>query len=249
MLIDLDKLCVANPALHRTISLFLGYTSGTYEMDLDSLPPQSRARLRAFVKIQKQEPAQPSQFDQRLAEFQRQQVPKPAAVEPIPPPAPPVPDGPLPEQIRMKDLEAEFQADLRRAIDERGAKIRLQRFADEEGLLPTDENAATVKAYLDRELKGYLSAKGVELAVLNEGPRGRNLLKFRPPVAQPPPAPVVSAEVHQTLSDGTTQLPLDVSNAVLQRASKEQARDWLARTREATGKYLRPRNSFGAKFI
>jgi hypothetical protein len=87
--------------------------------------------------------------------------------------------------------------------------------------------------------------QGVDAAVSNLGPRGTNVLTWTPKTAVPPPPPE-PAEVLGTLPDGTQQLPLD--KAPTSKASAAQAKDWLTRTREATGKYLRPRGSFGSKF-
>ena len=92
-----------------------------------------------------------------------------------------------------------------------------------------------------------MSAVGVDLAIqwLGPGKGGSNVLTWKPKVAPPPPpAPAPEpTEVLTTLPDGTKQLPLDATPS--KRHSKEQVKDWLNRTRGVTGKYLRPRGSWG----
>jgi hypothetical protein len=98
-------------------------------------------------------------------------------------------------------------------------------------------------------VKGYVSEKTIDVAIQWLGPRSKNVLTWKPKTVAPsPPAPEPQepAEVLVTLPDGTKQLPLDVDNRTLQRASKEQARDWLKRAN--AGKLLRPRGGFGSKF-
>jgi hypothetical protein len=151
-------------------------------------------------------------------------------------------------QAHARAVATREEAELKRVTDESRGIARLQQHCNEQGLEETPENLAAVKAFIDASpVKGYWSEQIVDAAVANLGPRGTNQLTWKPkeapPAPEPPPEP---AEVLGTLPNGERQLPLDVPPT--NRASKEQAKDWLTRTREATGEYVRPRGSFGSKF-
>lgn len=65
-----------------------------------------------------------------------------------------------------------------------------------------------------------------------------------PPVVPEPPVVVAPVEELGVCSDGLPQLPLNTTPVTLKRSSVAQNKDWLKRTREATGqKYLRQSGS------
>ena len=130
---------------------------------------------------------------------------------------------------------------LQRATDQAKGFARLQQFSDEQGLEESPANCSLVDIWLT-EHSLLWSADNVDKAVLSL----QNSLTWKPkeaPAPPPPPDPE-PVEVLQMLSDGTKQLPLNVDNATLRRASKDQAFDWLKRTNAA--KLIRPRGSFGS---
>jgi hypothetical protein len=155
-----------------------------------------------------------------------------------------------PEGIR-EALDVSKNEERRRveqqARDEDAFVARLEEWG-RSGLETTQENANAIVDWIKQhpELKGYVSAQAVDLAVAWLGPKGSNVLTWTPKTASAPPPPAEPTEVLGTLPNGDKQLPLD--KAPTNKASSVQVKDWLARTREATGKYLRPRGSFGSKF-
>jgi len=156
------------------------------------------------------------------------------------------PAQPAEPQIDMAEVRREEQADMKRAADQQHAVLRLNEWAAA-GLEDTQANADLIKNFIEKsDVHGYLSREIVDAAVANLGTKGTNQLTWKPKTAPapPPPAPE-SAELLGTLPNGEPQLPLDVPPS---RASKEQAKDWLARTRKATGKYSRPSGSWGSSF-
>jgi hypothetical protein len=177
-------------------------------------------------------------FQKRLADF-KSQKPEPVAEKPAVP------------QIDFDETLREQQADIQRATNDAHAKQRLNEWAAG-GLEETDANFNLIKDFvLNSAAKGYWSREIVDAAVANLGPRGSNQLTWRKAesVAPPQPAPAEPAEpqeVLEPLPNGESRLPLDVDNRTLSRASKEQAKDWLARAN--AGKLLRPRGGFGSKF-
>ncbi len=131
-------------------------------------------------------------------------------------------------------------------ITEKNAAIaRLDQFQREQGLVPSDKNVREISNFIDtsfslpENLRGRWTVQTVDLAVQYLGRDGR--LEFhKPEPAQPatPPQPQV------TLSDGSKQLPLD--KPVPSNATKEQARDYLARVRKQQP-FVR-NGSFGSRF-
>jgi hypothetical protein len=156
-----------------------------------------------------------------------------AAAEPLPdiavkraPPA----IVPLPA-LGDRDIDAELKADMERISEEAHAKNRLNEYASI-GLLDTQANANLIRDEINREGDSF-SVEAVDKAIKNLGDK----LAWRPEE---------KGEVLSVLPDGTTQLPLDVDNRTLQRASKEQARDYLKRVN--AGKIIRPSGSFISSF-
>jgi hypothetical protein len=157
---------------------------------------------------------------------------------------PPLPQ-PTEPQPSMDEIIKEDQADRQKRADHAGGMARMEQYADEQGLERTSANGDAVADWLNENLRGYLSSAGVDAAIQWLGPKGTNVLTWTPKAAPPQPEQP-AAEVLGTLPNGEPRLPLDVPPT--NRASKEQIKDWLARTRESTGKYLRPTGSFGSRF-
>jgi hypothetical protein len=239
--IDLDKL-KADPNsfdLYQLASRRAGATTGTHNIgnlsQLEGIGPNLRLRLAEASLKHEAEIAAAARAEKAAAEEARR---KAAAAPPPPPPARAEP------QISMAELEAEQQADLKRAADQARAVNRLNEYAAV-GLEDTQANAELIKNFVENSpAKGYWSFEIVEVAIKTLG----NRLTWKPKVVETPPAPPQEpVEVLLgTLKDGSKQLPLDaVPN---NHHTKDQLTDWLARTREATGRYVRPRSSFGSKF-
>lgn len=225
-LINFDDLSDSFPRLYRTVSKAFGYTSGTYAVDISKLSDFTRGELSAWLRTQREK--------------------EPPAPQPVVEPAAPVaaqPAEPAEEQI---DLAAYEREQLQKAADQARGLARMEQYAVEQGLERAPQNAAAIQQWLDENLKGYMSEKGVDVAVQWLGPKGSNVLTWIPKTIEPPPAPAEPepAEVLAPLPNGEPRLPLDVPPT--NKASKEQVKDWLVRTREVTGKYLRPRGSFGS---
>jgi hypothetical protein len=212
-------------------------------VDMDTLRETHPRLYRTVVKyhFNLRETFGEQEIDEsRLSEFTRGELRDWLSSQP----APIQPAEPLPPQL---DLDAEFKADLQKAVDQQQGIDRLQRFADEDGLEPSPETAQIVQEFLDRELKGYWSEKGVELAILNNGPRGTNRLKFRLNVAPPPPAPAQPVEALGTLRNGEPRLPLDIDERSMKSSSVPQLKDLVERRRAATNqRYIR--RGHGASF-
>ena len=223
MIVDLARLKILRPALFRTTVGQLGYTGDPFMLVLG---------VREI---------RDGELDPDLAA--RLQVwistEKPAA---------PVVEEPAEEQIDMGALLKEEQVDMKRRADETAAKQRLNEYA-EVGLEDTQANAKLIQDFVNNSaVKGWWSREIVDAAVANLGPKGTNQLTWKPKEAPaPPPEPAEPAELLSTLPDGTKQLPLDVDNATLRRASKDQARDWLARTN--AGKLIRPKGGFSSSIF
>jgi hypothetical protein len=120
----------------------------------------------------------------------------------------------------------------------------LDEYASQHGLEPSDHNVAAIKAWLDQNVRGYFSATGVDVAIANLGPRGTNVLTWKPKEA-PAPAQQPVQDVLGTLPNGEPRIPLDSTPTA--KHSKEQVKDWLARTRAAQP-YVRSASSFGSEF-
>jgi len=158
---------------------------------------------------------------------------------------PATPAEPLPEQIKMSEVEAEQRQDIQRSGDVARATQRLKEWQDA-GLEDTENNANLIRDFVnDSAVKGYWSQEIVDAAIANLGPgKGTNQLTWKPkeapPALEPPPEPTEVLE--------GWQLPLDSDEYTMKRASVRALKDLVARRRKVTGKYLRPSGSFGSSF-
>jgi hypothetical protein len=123
------------------------------------------------------------------------------------------------KEAKTAKIRAEFQR------FNRDAGLERMEFHATQGLERTEANAQLVQKWLDANCRGFWSVAGVDSAISNL--RGQLTWVQK---AEPAPAPKPKIEY---LPNGEERLPLNVPNAVLRRASKEQAADWLKRQRSS----------------
>jgi hypothetical protein len=205
-LVDFDQLRESFPRLYRTISKATGHRTNTYAVDISKLNDFTRGELSAWLKTQREKSATPA-----------------PVVTPVAQSAPVVVKREEPESIR-DSMDISKNDERRRveqqARDEEAFEARLEEWG-RGGLETTQENANAIVDWIKQhpQLKGYVSAQAADLAVAWLGPKGSNVLTWKPQVeALPPPAPEPT-EVLATLTDGTAQLPLD--QPIPKNASKE----------------------------
>ncbi len=221
MIIDFDSLKVSRPALFRSAVAQLGYGRGEKTFD-------------PFVLVLGTRKIQDHELDPELRRLLKFWIDKTVS-----PPVAEEPAASAPPQKPVEPLLSEEEL-AQRAADQVKGLARLQQFSDEQSLEESPQNVSLVDVWLTQ--RGlFWSQDNVDKAVLSL----KNVLTWKPKTVEPPPAPEEQpAEVLGTLSDGTMQLPLNVDNATLRRASKDQAFDWLKRTN--AGKLIRPRGSFSS---
>jgi hypothetical protein len=145
---------------------------------------------------------------------------------------------------RMAALAQSEHKRLRTERDQREAEARLG-FWQSQGLEDTHQNAQTITDWLTKNVKGYPSGPGIDVAVECEGPRGTNRLTWRKsepvaPISLRPPAEPV-----RLLPNGQPELPLNASEAKMRAASKEQLQDLSRRRGEGRQPHL---GSFSSRF-
>lgn len=205
--LDLDRLKNDDYFCYQIASRASGKMSGWCEIDIGGLKIGPEARFRLAQASLDHEAA--------IAAAKR------AAAAPPPPPAPTEP------QINFAEVEAEQQREIQTRADEAGARNRLDQYANEQGLEPSDHNVNLIRDFVNNSAaKGYWSREIVDVAIS----RLRSKLTWKPKEA-PTPEPV--GEILGTLKDGSKRLPLNATNTEISRATKEQAKDWLARNRAA----------------
>jgi hypothetical protein len=221
MIIDLvrfDDLRDSFPRLFRTVSKVFGYTSGTYAVDLTKLSDFTRGELSAWIRTQREK-----------------KPPAPAPV--VEPAAQPEPQPDMTEVLKEEQAARQKIADLTRA------EQRLEQYAVEQGLERTHANAQAVADFIDASpAKGYWSREIIDAAIANRGPRGTNVLTWKPKEAPAPPPP---AEPQEVLQDW--QLPLDADERTMKNASVRALQDLIARRRKATNQ-MYVRKGHGASF-
>lgn len=156
------------------------------------------------------------------------------------------PPPPVAERLSLSEMETDRTERLRLSDLERGL-ARLQQYVSEQGLAEDKANAAAVQEWLNANVKGYWSQQGVDAAIANLGPRGTNILIWKPKVVAPPPQPEEPKEVLGTLRNGEPQLPLDASEQIMKKASVAQLKDLIDRRRKEQP-YIRTQGSFGSRF-
>ena len=93
-----------------------------------------------------------------------------------------------PHHAEMAEIRVRENKRIREERDHKAALVRLQKYADEQGLAETEKNTALVKDWIDASYaKGYWSPGNVDAAISFLGPRGSNILQWRPKVVAPPP--------------------------------------------------------------
>lgn len=208
-LIDMDALKESAPRMYRTIvaKLDLSQGFGVQEIDLNRYSDFTRGELTAWLAAQK-------------------------TVAKVEPPATPVKPVEQEPQIDVAQMDAEFQRGIKTQADAKLATDRIEQYAVEQGLARTPENVAKIQLWLDSNVRGYWSTAGVDAAIQNLGARGTNVLTWEQKVVAPAPEPESTepVEVLSLLPDGRMQIPLETTPAVLRKASKDQAKDWLKRS-------------------
>lgn len=225
LFIDFGKLAERTPMLAAMLDRATGTKrrSGVHTIDLDELDFVTRTALTTYI--------------QKFPDATVSPVTTTAPVVTAAPPPEPSAAEPGEEQIDLGAYEKEM---LQKAIDEGKGTARLKQYVDEQRLADTKENADAIRDWFDQNLKGYISAPGMDAAIANLGPRGTNVLTWKSKATIPPPVPESTAEVLGVCSDGLPQLPLNTPQSVLKKASAAQVKDWLARTRKATNQqYIR----------
>jgi hypothetical protein len=140
-------------------------------------------------------------------------------------------------QINMSELEAEQQQDIQRRADKARAIQRANEYVRDAGLVNSDANGKLIRDFIENA-GGHWTPELVDAAItaLN------NQLEWRS--TEPAPEP----EKPEVLKPW--QLPLDTPDWKLKQASVEALKDLVARRRLATtGKYLRPRGTFGSSLF
>ncbi len=151
-------------------------------------------------------------------------------------------DKPVPPP---RDYGAEERAALMKDVQKGRAIQRLKEWQDA-GLEDTENNANLIRDFVNNSaVKGYWSSEIVDASIANLGPKGTNQLTWRK--ALPPPAPEPPTELTEVLEPW--QLPLDADKYAMKRASVKALHDLIARSRKMTGKYIRPRGTFGSSIF
>ena len=150
---------------------------------------------------------------------------------------------PTEPQVNMDELLREQQIEIEASTDKQRGINRLNEYAAA-GLGDTQANADAIRTWLNENLRGYLSEQGVDLAVQWLGPRGKNVLTWRPKEA--PPQAIPEPAGGETLEPW--RLPLDADERTMKAASVKSLQDLIKRRRSATNqKYVR-RGGFSSIF-
>ena len=239
--------------LYDVVKRSTGFITGTHDVDISSLPiaPQARFRL-----------AQWSFFMNAAVVEHKQQVLRSRAPEPVAPvvaprvaakpaePAAPVVEPPKPEPqvdiaAHAREVVAREEAELKRLKDESRGIARLQQYSDEQGLEETPENLAAVQTFINEKVRGYWSQEIVDATIQNLGPRGTNVLTWKPKTAPAPPPPTPAEPSGEILQPW--QLKIDATEQEMKAASVVALKDLIARRRKEHP-YIRPRGSFSSQF-
>jgi hypothetical protein len=132
-----------------------------------------------------------------------------------------------------KKSAAEEAAEFKRAkveADRAAGLARLQQYVTEQGLEATAENGARVREWLDENCSGTTTPKNVDVAIKILGPRGTNVLTWKPKVAPAPPPPPPPPVRH--LDNGEPELPLEATEKEMRAASVTQLKDLSKRRNE-----------------
>jgi hypothetical protein len=162
------------------------------------------------------------------------------------PPAPALIVAPTPAatepQISMAQIEAENNADIQRRIDKAHAIQRLEEYAKNAGLADTQANANLIREWVEAS-GGLWTVQIVDAAIQDLNQK----LEWHDP-AVPTTASAPEAEKPEVLQPW--QLKIDTPDWQLKTASVEALKDLVARRRLIkTGKYIRPRGTFGSSIF
>ena len=257
MILDFDQLKSTDPSLHYLIVQATGFCSGTHEVDGSDFVPSTRRRLSIWWGSRNRNQSLPptpapstttTRFEQRLRELQAANATPPAPLVEPPASSPAVVKHEEPESIR-EALDVSKNEERRRveqqARDEDAFVARLEEWG-RSGLETTQENANLIVDWIRQhpQLKGYVSAQAVDLAVQWLGPdEGSNVLTWKPKTAPAPPPPAEPAG--EVLAD--LQLPLDADEQTMKHASVKALQDLIKRRRAATNQQY-VRRGFGSSF-
>jgi hypothetical protein len=149
---------------------------------------------------------------------------------------PDVIEGPAPDAEFVDEIAQHQNESLRRQIDQSQGLERLNFWAAQHGLRDSERNQRLITEWLDKNVRGYVSAAGVDAAIANL----RTVLEWNDLKPIAPPAPAVDEEVLGTLPNGEKQL--STKRNAPHNATPAQCRDWLQRYRAANNLQF---NAFG----
>ena len=171
------------------------------------------------------------QYKLRVTEWATRHAPAPVAV--------PTPTEP---QISMKQIETDNNADIQRRVDQARAVQRLDEYAKNAGLANTQANANLIREWVEAS-GGLWTVQIVDAAIQDLNQK----LEWHDPAA-PTTASAPEAEKPEVLQPW--QLKIDTPDWQLKTASVEALKDLVARRRLIkTGKYIRPRGTFGSSIF
>ncbi len=234
-LIDMDALRRSAPRLYRTVTKLCGLRepSGKHEINILRLPDFTRGEMFGWLAAQVLEP---------VVEPAAAVVVKPAAPAPV---EPPKPEPQVDIAAHAREVVAREEAELKRLKDESRGIARLQQYSDEQGLEETPENLAAVQTFINEKVRGYWSQEIVDATIQNLGPRGTNVLTWKPKTAPAPPPPTPAEPSGEILQPW--QLKIDATEQEMKAASVVALKDLIARRRKEHP-YIRPRGSFSSQF-
>jgi hypothetical protein len=213
--IDFDALRKFNYNFFHRISAVFQHTHGAYAVDVTRLGQEDGERLTEFVRdINKQR-------EMKEAERQRK-IDAAKEVEAA-------------EQKRKADAgkQAEAEATERQRkikADRQAGERRLLQYVSEQNLADTIENSKVIAKWLDENTHSYVSPANIDAAIKILGPRGTNVLMWKPKVAPAPPAP--TPPPIRYLDTGEPELPLDAGEVQMRAASVAQLKDLSKRRGE-----------------
>jgi len=137
------------------------------------------------------------------------------------------------DEIAAAVREEAQEKESQREEDQKEGVARLVEYTKlDGGLEDTRANSDFIRKWLDKNVRGYISAANIDVCIQCLGPKGTNVLTWRKP-APTPPAPEPT-ETPDTCKDSKAQLPLGTQPQ--RHQSIEQLRDLDRRERAARGR-------------